>query len=141
MPMVGKVCRLRETTAASYSLGILLRTNVQIYQEVVDFQKLITQIPGQVLHEQPVLFWDARGRFAPSHLEFINCPEVSDFHFPSPALAESYIGSVGNPQSSLKGFNLKRIEHGQFALTDANTNHDLDLSQQWARCFRVSSTT
>lgn len=39
-----------------------------------------------------------------------------------------------------KDIRLKKIEHGQFALTDANTKRDLDLSQPWARCFRPGQT-
>lgn len=59
--------------------ALVLRTNIQIFQAVLELRKLITQIPGQVIQEQPVLFWDARGRFAPFQLEFINCPEVRYF--------------------------------------------------------------
>jgi hypothetical protein len=62
------------------STAAVMRTNLQIFQAVLDLQKLITQIPGQVEREKPILFWDARGRFAPFHLEFIDSSEVSTSH-------------------------------------------------------------
>lgn len=54
--------------------ALILRTNIQIFQAVVALQKLITQIPGQ---ENPVNFWDARGRYTPFFLQTVDCPEVS----------------------------------------------------------------
>lgn len=48
-------------------------SNLQIYQEV---RAVRTQVPAQVLLQEPVLFWDARGHFAPFHLDFVNSAEV-----------------------------------------------------------------
>jgi hypothetical protein len=56
------------------STAKIMRTNIQIFQAVLDLQKVIVQLPGL---EKPVLFWDAKGRYTPFHLQTIDCLDVS----------------------------------------------------------------
>ncbi len=45
----------------------------QIYQKILQDQ---TEVPGQVLRQQPVYLEDARGIMAPFHLEFVTSAQV-----------------------------------------------------------------
>jgi hypothetical protein len=47
---------------------------MQIYQMMSQAQ---TEVPGQVLRQQPVYLEDARGVLAPFHLEFVISADVS----------------------------------------------------------------
>jgi hypothetical protein len=57
--------------------GQVLRTNLEVFQLVLNLQNFILSIPGQIMRQQPVYFWDARGFYAPFYLEFINSSEVT----------------------------------------------------------------
>jgi hypothetical protein len=52
----------------------------QIYQKMTQAQ---TEVPGQVLRQQPVYLEDARGVLAPFHLEFVTSADVSCTTTPS----------------------------------------------------------
>jgi hypothetical protein len=53
------------------------QTNVQVFQVVLDIQKIITRIPGQVDQQQPVYLIDALGKSSSFHLEFVRSAEAS----------------------------------------------------------------
>jgi hypothetical protein len=53
------------------------RTNVKVFQIVLQIQQFITRIPGQVERQQPVYLLDALGKTSPFHLEFVRSAEVS----------------------------------------------------------------
>lgn len=61
--------------------GHVLRTNLEVFNTVLSLQNYILSIPSQVMRQQPVYFWDARGFYAPFQLEFINSSEVSSHSF------------------------------------------------------------
>jgi hypothetical protein len=67
---------LQQSKQLLQSTAEIMRTNIHIFQAVLDLQRFITGFPGQIQRDKPVLLWDAKGRFAPFHLEFIDCPEV-----------------------------------------------------------------
>jgi len=69
------VSKLLSSTKAS-RLRISSQTNVQIFHAVLDLQAWIKQIPGQVSHQQPVLFLDALGRRQQFHLDFVQSADV-----------------------------------------------------------------
>jgi hypothetical protein len=55
-------------------------TTQSIFNEITTFTaqfRFQTQIPPQVLHQQPVVFRDALDRVTPVHLDFIDSAEVS----------------------------------------------------------------
>ena len=56
--------------------ALFRRTNVKVFQIVLEIQQQITRIPGQVKFQQPVYLIDALGKSSPFHLEFIRSPEV-----------------------------------------------------------------
>ncbi|KAK3897926.1 hypothetical protein C8A05DRAFT_47614 [Staphylotrichum tortipilum] len=60
----------------STRLTTLSQTNVRIFQIVLDLQAWIKHIPGQVQHQQPVLFLDALGKQQRFHLDFIQLADV-----------------------------------------------------------------
>ena len=77
--------------------------NVQVFQVVLDIQKIITRIPGQVDRQQPVYLIDALGKSSPFHLEFVRSAEAShraDTH--SYALLNIQIGPGFRPQGELQ---------------------------------------
>ena len=49
------------------------QATIQVHQIISQAQ---TEIPGQVLHQQPVYLEDARGVLAPFHLEFVTSADV-----------------------------------------------------------------
>ncbi|KAH6637119.1 hypothetical protein F5144DRAFT_207203 [Chaetomium tenue] len=79
-----------------------------------------TEIPGQVLRQQPVYLEDARGVLAPFHLEFVTSAQIL-IH----ALKERYSEDGA-----------RKVDQGKFAITDAKTSRDIDLRREWKLCFR-----
>ncbi|KAH6845649.1 hypothetical protein B0I37DRAFT_380785 [Chaetomium sp. MPI-CAGE-AT-0009] len=108
-------------TQSNADLGLImmqtLQTTMQIHQMMSQAQ---TDIPGQVLRQQPVYLEDARGILAPFHLEFITSANILIY-----ALKERYSESGA-----------RKVEQGKFAITDAKTLRDIDLTRDWKRCFR-----
>jgi hypothetical protein len=96
----------------------VLASNLRIFEEV---RNVNSQVPTQVLLQEPVLFWDARGHFAPFHLDFIDS-------------AEAFLAVLRLRFKD--GGGLKKIDHGDFAVADAGTKKDIDLLKTWNRCFR-----
>jgi hypothetical protein len=45
--------------------GQVLWSNLEVFQTLLNLQNFILSIPGQVMRQQPVYFWDARGFYAP----------------------------------------------------------------------------
>lgn len=107
--------KLLEMTAS------IIQTNVQIFKIVLDIQHIITRIPGQVDRQQPVYLVDAICRHTPFHLEFITC-------------AESLTAVLQNNFRGI-GPGAEKIENGEFAIQDAGTGIDVDLTSNWKTCF------
>ena len=100
----------------------IIKTNVQIFQIVLDIQNFITRIPGQVERQQPVYLIDAVGRHQPFHLEFI--------------LSASAFKAVLKSNFENIGSGAQKIDRGEFAIQDSVKKRDIDLSSTWASCFR-----
>ncbi|KAL4874857.1 hypothetical protein BJY04DRAFT_202946 [Aspergillus karnatakaensis] len=76
----------------------------------------------QVERQQPVYFMDAVGRVTPFHLEFIRS-------------LEAFITVL---KENLRDYGpaAQMIEQGEFALFDAGTGRDIDLTRKWDTTFR-----
>jgi hypothetical protein len=100
----------------------VIQTNVRIFHILLNIQSIITRIPGQVEHQQPVHFIDALGRHTPFHLEFIMSAETL-----TNVLRSNFknIGSGAN-----------KIDRGEFAIQDSIKRRDIDLTAAWESCFR-----
>ncbi|KAE9377316.1 hypothetical protein N431DRAFT_436561 [Stipitochalara longipes BDJ] len=99
----------------------ILRTNVEIFQAVLQIQQMVTKIPSQVERQQPVYMIDALGTHSPFHLEFVRSAEA--------LLAVLKVNFGKNSNGA------ELIERGEFAIEDAITRRDIDLSTDWERCF------
>ena len=98
----------------------VLRTNVQIFQIVLNLQNIIVRLPGQIDRQQPVYLTDAVGRTSPFHLEFIQS-------------AEALISVL---TVTFKDYGVEeKIRKGEFFLEDAVTKQDIDLQANWNHCF------
>ncbi|KAL8949775.1 MAG: hypothetical protein Q9222_004154 [Ikaeria aurantiellina] len=103
------------------SVTYIISMNVRVFQVVLDIQKLLTTIPGQVERQQPVYLNDAFGRYAPFHLEFIRS-------------SKAFI-SVLSINSEEFGSASKKIRNSEFAIQDTFTKRDVDLDRPWEECF------
>ncbi|CAF9941097.1 MAG: hypothetical protein ALECFALPRED_008993 [Alectoria fallacina] len=74
------------------------------------------EVPAQVLLSKPVVLLDARGRYAPFHLEVIDS-------------AEAFIAVL---KVRFKDVGLRKIESGEFALEDSRLKRGLQLTKPWA---------
>jgi hypothetical protein len=113
------------------------RTNVQIFQIVLDIQNIITRLPGQVDRQQPVYFVDALGRHMAFHLEFILSADVCSV-ISAQLAANSILQALTSVlRSNFKnvGTAAKKIERGEFVIQDAATKMDIDLTSAWETCF------
>lgn len=94
----------------------VLKTNLQIYDMVVDMQ---ANLPQQIERQQPVMFLDACGRLSPIHLEFISS-------------AQAFLAVL---KIRFQDAGLRKIERGQFTLEEARTKRTVDLGRPWHTCF------
>jgi Fungal N-terminal domain of STAND proteins len=99
----------------------VLRTNIRIFQAVMRVHDIVTQIPFQIERQQPVFLVDAIGRVCPFHLEFIR-----SFDAFKAVMMVNLAGIEGAAN---------RIEREEFALEDAATQRDIDLSKDWDTRF------
>ncbi|KAK3896490.1 hypothetical protein C8A05DRAFT_48455 [Staphylotrichum tortipilum] len=102
------------------------RTNIRIFQIVLDLQAWIQHIPGQVQHQQPVLFLDALGKQQRFHLDFIQSADALRY-----VIRDNFRRS---------GVGVRKIDRGEFVLCDKFRGADIDLNQTWERCFRPGQT-
>ena len=98
----------------------VLRTNLQIFQTMIQIQEMVTRIPGQIERQQPVFLVDALGNSSPFHLEFIRSPAAL-----KAVLTDSFRGLW---ISSM-------VENSEFVLEDAVTKADIDLTKDWEKVF------
>ncbi|KUJ20515.1 Metallo-dependent hydrolase [Mollisia scopiformis] len=103
----------------------ILKTNVKIFQAVLQIQHLITNIPGQIERQQPVYMVDALGRASPFHLEFIRSAEAC-----------TALKSVLRVNFQKHGNGAHKIDKGEFVFQDAITKADIDVTGDWETCFR-----
>ena len=98
----------------------VLRTNIKVFQIVLQIHKIITRIPGQMQSQNPVFLIDALGRPAPFRLEFIRSADAL-----TSVLAANFrkFGAAD------------KIRKGEFALEDFATKRDIDLHADWELCF------
>lgn len=99
----------------------IISMNVRVFQVVLNIQKLLSTIPGQIDRQQPVYLVDAVGRHAPFHLEFIKS-------------SEALINVLSINFRGL-GAASKKIQNGDFALQDSHTTKDINLKGAWDGCF------
>ena len=98
----------------------ILRTNIQIFQIVVGLHHIVTQIPGQVQHQQPVFLIDGLGRISPFHLDFIRS---ADALVAVLAINFQKVGAAA------------KIQEREFVIEDMATKKDIDLEADWDSCF------
>ncbi|OBT71103.1 hypothetical protein VF21_09512 [Pseudogymnoascus sp. 05NY08] len=98
-----------------------LRTNVQIFQIVLNMQSIITRIPGQIERQQPVYLIDALGREKPFFLEFIT--SVESFTY----VLQDNFKNIGTGAA--------KIKRGEFAIADVASDRDVNLGSAWETCF------
>ena len=98
----------------------VLRTNVQVFQVVLELHNIITRIPGQVERQQPVFLIDGLGRACPFHLEFIRS-------------AEAFVAVLAINFKKLGDD--KKILNGEFVIEDSTSKQDIDLEADWDLCF------
>ncbi|CZR56326.1 uncharacterized protein PAC_06214 [Phialocephala subalpina] len=115
-------CMQRLTLVLSQGKQVLditssvLRTNVKVFQMVVQIHQFITTIPGQVERQQPVYMIDALGKASPFHLEFA-------------------LVSVLQINFRKYGSGEEKVARGDFAIQDVATKRDVDLKADWELCF------
>ncbi|PQE17488.1 vegetative cell wall protein [Rutstroemia sp. NJR-2017a WRK4] len=118
-----------------YLLTYRRQTNTQVFQVVLDIQKFIKRIPGQIDRQQPVYFIDALGRSSPFHLEFVRSAEAShraEIEFR--VLLKSQIGLRFSSQGQLQEAS-EMIDRGDFVIQDAASKKDVNLGMDWELCF------
>jgi Fungal N-terminal domain of STAND proteins len=98
----------------------VLRTNIQIFQAVMQIQDIVTRITGQIERQQPVFLIDAFGRTSPFYLEFIRSTEAFK------AVLMANFREAGAAE---------KIENNEFAIEDVATQADIDLSKEWTSVF------
>jgi len=99
----------------------IVSMNIRVFQTVLNVQKLLMAIPGQIERQQPVYLNDALGRYSPFHLEFIKSPEA--------------LISVLSINFKWLGSAAKKILNGDFSFHDTRTKRDIDLNCPWDECF------
>ncbi|KAH8761786.1 hypothetical protein F5882DRAFT_522938 [Hyaloscypha sp. PMI_1271] len=99
----------------------ILRTNVKIFQAVLQIQQTIVNIPTQVDRQQPVYMIDSVCRYSPFHLEFVRSAEA--------------LVAVLKVNFKHYGDCAERIEKGNFVIRDAATGRKIDLNTNWELCF------
>ena len=98
----------------------VLRTNVQVFQVVLSLHNILTRIPGQVEHQQPVFLIDGLGRASPFHLELIRS-------------AEAFVAVL---EVNFRKFGAdKKILNREFVIEDSTSKQDIDLEADWDLCF------
>ncbi|KAK0740021.1 hypothetical protein B0T18DRAFT_417065 [Schizothecium vesticola] len=83
-------------------------------------------IPGQMQHQQPVLFLDALGRRQQFHLDFIQSADA--------------LRAVIRDNFRRAGVGVGKIDRGEFVLHDKFRHADIDLNQTWEFSFRPGQT-
>jgi len=99
----------------------IISMNIRVFQIVLNVQKLLMAIPGQIERQQPVYLNDALGRYSPFDLEFIKSPEA--------------LISVLSINFKWLGSAAKKIQNGDFSFQDTRTKRDIDLNCPWDECF------
>ncbi|OBT55540.1 hypothetical protein VE04_04276 [Pseudogymnoascus sp. 24MN13] len=94
----------------------VMQTNIKVFQVVLDIQRIITTIPGQIDRQQPIYFIDALGRSSPFHLEFALV-----------SILKINFKKVGHASDM--------IERGEFVIQDSATKKDVNLGMEWDLCF------
>ena len=101
------------------SANQIVRTNVHIFQIVLNIQNIITRIPGQVERQQPVYLIDGLGKASPFHLEFVRSAE-----------ALVAVLAVNFQKYGAES----KIRDGEFVIEDSATKQDIDLRKDWDLC-------
>ncbi|KAK3316799.1 hypothetical protein B0H66DRAFT_562214 [Apodospora peruviana] len=131
---MGHLSQITSTTASIYNQGKdllqmtsrVVQTNIHIFHAVLDLQAWIKHIPGQVQHQQPVIFLDALGGQRHFQLDFIQSADA--------------LRAVIREIFKRAGVGVGKIDRGEFALRDKYRAVDIDLAQTWERCFRPGQT-
>ncbi|KAJ8071887.1 hypothetical protein OCU04_002195 [Sclerotinia nivalis] len=99
----------------------VMKTNLRIFQMVLEIHHVITRIPGHVDRQQPVYFIDALGRHTPFYLEFIRSKEA--------------FVSVLKTNFLNVGWVASKIENGNFTIQDSATKRDIRVGNDWELWF------
>jgi hypothetical protein len=112
------------------------RTNLKVFQVVLQMQQRIGRIPAQVEREKPVYMIDALGRHSPFHLEFVRSAEVRQESLcPIQCLFKKAFVALLKSNLKNHGTRAQKIEKGEFVIQDAITKRDFDLRTDWETCF------
>jgi hypothetical protein len=120
-------------------LAMIMMQTLQATTRIIQMMSQAqSEIPGQVLRQQPVYLEDARGVLVPFHLEFVTCVDVSCaiallVKGPANERAQVLICALKKRYGESGA---RKVEERKFAITDAETLRDIDLTRAWERCFR-----
>ncbi|KAI0465965.1 hypothetical protein F4859DRAFT_499353 [Xylaria cf. heliscus] len=127
--VLGKLTNLSEMAVQGTTQAMLLtqritdviRFNIYIYNMLCMIYKAVLNLPRQVEREHPVVMFDALGRIAPFHLEFVRSSE---------AFKAVLIANFRDTPSGMR-----KIENGDFLVQDTATKRTINLNGDWNRCF------
>jgi hypothetical protein len=78
-----------------------------------------SNLPPQIMQQQPVIFRDALDRIAPIHLEWIN----------------SWEAFLAVLKVRFKERGLRKVENMEFALQQAGSHRDIKVAESWEATF------
>ena len=128
------------TISKDNKLILCRRTNIKVFQIVLNIQKIITNIPAQIERQQPVWLVDATGRSSPFHLEFVRSAKVWRDH--TAKIVDKQLTSPVQALVAVLALNFEylgpaadMVRDGDFVIQEEGTCIDIDLSQTWESCF------
>ncbi|KAI0154205.1 hypothetical protein GGR57DRAFT_467543 [Xylariaceae sp. FL1272] len=99
----------------------IIRFNVFVFQMLCLIYATILKLPQQVDREKPVVLFDALGRTAPFHLEFVRSFD---------AFKAVLIANFRDVPSGIR-----KIKNEEFIIQDAATKRAISLRSSWDRCL------
>ncbi|KAE9381573.1 hypothetical protein N431DRAFT_506103 [Stipitochalara longipes BDJ] len=100
----------------------IISNDVRVCQIVLQYQDAVTEIPGQIDHQQPVFIIDSLNRIIPFYLEYIQSYEAFK------SMLKANFQHIGNA--------CKRIDRGSFVLQDKTSLVEIDFNAHWSQSFR-----
>lgn len=107
---------------------VMLQQNKQLMQSIEDMKMMLqlqTNVPPQVMLQQPVIFLDPFGKTAPFHLDFIDSSECFM------AVLKARFSNAG-----VSSAGLAKLDNHEFSIQDSRRSRPIDLKKNWASVFR-----
>ena len=132
---------LLEGTSRSHEITQNQQQILSILQQVQTIIRVQNEIPAQVPLSKPVILLDARGRYFPFHLEFIDSAEVRVPSHTQNLIHTAILKLVLQAFTAVlkvrfRDVGLRKIEKGQFALQDTRRKNALNLALPWKALIR-----